>query len=175
MQKMAVLNRITDDGVTGLSDCIYTNEYIEAVVDKYADMLFSIEFMMLRNRSDVQDTIQDIFVKLIEKPRKFENDDHEKEFLIRTMLKLCKDHSKLQRFKKEIPLTDNLTYLLKEQDQLLLSVMTLPEKYRSVLIIFYYNDYSIAEIAKITGRRQATVGSQLQRPRGSHKVLLKRC
>lgn len=128
-------------------------------------MLFSIALMMLRNKSDAQDVTQNVFLKLIEKLHNFKNENHEKAFLIRVTLNLCKDRLRLKHFWREVPLSDNLSYSSKENNELLMSVMKLPIKYRSVLILFYYNDYSIAEIAKITGRRPATVGSQLQRAR----------
>lgn len=74
-----------------LNESVSNDDYIREVVDKYSDMLFKIAFLHMKSRSDAEDITQDVFLKLIEKTRYFESDEHLKAFLIRVTINLCKD------------------------------------------------------------------------------------
>ena len=146
--------------------------YIQEVVDRYSDMLVRITFIHMKNRNDAEDVAQEIFLKLIEKPRIFESREHEKAWLIRTAVNLCKDRLKSSWFRKRVELTDDYSCTTPEKNQVLSSVMELPVKYRSIVLLFYYEGYSIPEISKILHLKESTVGSQLYRARNMLKIKL---
>jgi RNA polymerase sigma-70 factor (ECF subfamily) len=148
-----------------LNESLRTNDDIQKAVDKYADMLIRIAFLNLKNMSDAEDLAQDVFLKLIEHSPNFESEEHEKAWLIRITINLCKDRLKSAWFRKSVPLDDSLCFMAPEKSETLLSIMELPVKYRNVIMLFYYENYPIKEIAEITGMKDVTIGSQLQRAR----------
>lgn len=148
-----------------MNESLRTNDDIQKAVDKYADMLIRIAFLNLKNMSDAEDLAQDVFLKLIEHSPNFESEEHEKAWLIRITINLCKDRLKSAWFRKSVPLDDSLCFMAPEKSETLLSIMELPVKYRNVIMLFYYENYPIKEIAEITGMKDVTIGSQLQRAR----------
>lgn len=155
-----------------LNESLYTEEYIIEIVKKYSDMLVRISFFYMKIRSDAEDVVQDVFFKLIENPRKFESYEHEKAWLIRTTINLCKDRLKLYWFRKRTRLNDDHSYTTPEKSEVISTIMELPLKYRSIVLLFYYEGYSISEISKILHLKESTVGSQLHRARKMLKIKL---
>ena len=155
-----------------MNEALHSYEYIHRVVDKYSDMLFRITLLHLKNRSDAEDAAQDVFFKLIERQRVFESDEHEKAWLIRVAINICKDRLKAAWFRKTGFFEENLYSTTQEKHEILSSVLELPVKYRSIVLLFYYENYTIAEIAKIIGKKETTIGSQLHRARKLLKIKL---
>ncbi len=155
-----------------MHEALHTNDYLQRVVDKYSDMLFRITLLHLKNKSDAEDAAQDVFFKLVEKEHIFESDEHEKAWLIRVAINVCKDRLKSAWFKKTVVFEENLYNTTPEKKEVLSSVLELPVKYRSIVLLFYYENYSIAEIARIIGKKEATIGSQLHRARKLLKIKL---
>jgi RNA polymerase sigma-70 factor (ECF subfamily) len=127
----------------------------------------------MKNKSDAEDITQEIFLKLIEKPRTFESSEHEKAWLIRVAVNLCKDRLKMSWFRKTVKLDECIYGTTPEKREILYAVMKLPVKYRSIIFMFYYENYSIKEIAEIMGIKEGTVGSRLHRARNLLKNKLK--
>ena len=152
-----------------------TKEYIEKIIDKYSDMLIRITFIQMKNMSDAEDVSQDVFLKLIEKPRHFESEEHEKAWLIRVAINLCKDRKKTAwlRKNKAMLLQDNICNITEEKSDILEAIMDLPTKYRSIVLLFYYEGYSIKEISNLVDVKESTVASQLHRARELLKTKLK--
>lgn len=155
-----------------MHEALHTNDYLQRVVDKYSDMLFRITLLHLKNKSDAEDAAQDVFFKLVEKEHIFESDEHEKAWLIRVAINVCKDRLKSAWFRKTVVFEENLYNTTPEKKEVLSSVLELPVKYRSIVLLFYYENYSIAEIARIIGKKEATIGSQLHRARKLLKIKL---
>ncbi len=155
-----------------MHEALHTNDYLQRVVDKYSDMLFRITLLHLKNKSDAEDAAQDVFFKLVEKEHIFESDEYEKAWLIRVAINVCKDRLKSAWFRKTVVFEENLYNTTPEKQEVLSSVLELPVKYRSIVLLFYYENYSIAEIAKIIGKKEATIGSQLHRARKLLKIKL---
>lgn len=135
--------------------------------EKYADMLYRIAFLYLNNKSEAEDVLQDIFIKLLYKSPSFNGDEHEKAWLIRVTQNKCKDILRSAKHKKsELP--DNLSSDDENEERLLsvrLSIMRLPEKYKTVVFLYYYEGYSIGEIAKILHISNSAVKMRLKRSR----------
>lgn len=142
--------------------------------DKYKNTVYSVIFSYVRNKDDAMDLMQEVFIKLLSCGNEFDNDEHLKAWLIRVSTNLCKNFFRdSNRYSdEEIP---ELPYFDKydEGDSLLSHVMKLPQKYRVPMHLFYYEDYSVREIADSLGLPEATVRIQLKRGRDKLKKKLK--
>ena len=123
---------------------------------------------------DAEDIAQDVFLELIRRKPAFTDNNHEKAWLLRTAVNKCKNHLKSGWVSKTVPLEDNLSdSALQTEDSglddtkraVLEAVNSLPEKYRTVIHLFYYSGLSIQEIAAAKHISSATVGTQLARGR----------
>lgn len=150
-----------------------TDEYIEHVLDKYSTMLIKLAFTYVKNSSDAEDIVQDVFVKLIKNNKGFVSEDHEKAWLLRVTINTCKNHLKSSYYRLSMPLDENLSYNPKEPNGILEAVLKLPAKYRTVIHLHYYEDYSIDELAKLLHKNPSTIGTWLSRGRGLLKTTLK--
>jgi RNA polymerase sigma-70 factor (ECF subfamily) len=156
-------------GVIKMDYSFGTDEYIQHVLDNYSTMLIKLAFTYVKNRADAEDMIQDVFVSLMKRNSGFENEEHEKAWLIRVTINKCKNHLKSSPNRLHVPLDEEISYLPEEQSEVLSIVLSLPVKYRTVLHLFYYENYSMNEIAKMLAKRPATIGTWLSRGR----ILLK--
>ena len=139
---------------------------IENIVRTYGNTLYRLCFVMLGNESDAEDAVQESFIKYLQKAPSFENTEHEKGWLITVATNQCKD---ILRFRKRHPQTDleNLreTPQLSSDSGILEALMTLPEKFRFVLTLYYVEEYRIEDIAKMIGRTPSAVKMRLQKGR----------
>lgn len=146
---------------------IMNKELFFEKLQKYKNTVFRIAYSYCKNKSDAEDISQDVFLKFYTASPSFDNEAEEKAWLIRVTINKCKDllksswHSK--RCDKE-EITE--TYTMNEaQSELLEIVLSLPDKYKIVIHLYYYEQYTINEIAKITGKKPSTIQTQLQRGR----------
>lgn len=133
----------------------------------YADMVRRICFMHLKNRSDVEDVFQDVFLKYALHKAPFINDAHEKAWFARVAINSCKDILKSFWKRKVYSLNDtditNLT-IADEQEYVIDAVLRLkPQKYRDVIYLYYYEGYKASEIASIMGQKENTVYTWINR------------
>lgn len=123
--------------------------------------------MFMKSKSDAEDAVQDTFIKLMKSDMSFENENHEKAWLIVTASNLCKNNLR-HWFKKK---RNSFEYIgvLKYEDshdfEVLDEVLALPDKYKTVIYMYYYEGYSTVEIAKNLDIGESTVRSQLLRGR----------
>jgi RNA polymerase sigma-70 factor, ECF subfamily len=155
-----------------LSKSLRTDDFINRVVERYSDMLVRISFTYLKNLSGAEDVAQEVFLKLLEKRPAFENDEHEKAWLIRVAINQCKNQLKTAWFRKTTPFDDSIDLTTPEEIEVIGAVLELPPKYRCIIQFFYYEEYSIAEIAAVLGQKVSTTGSQLHRARKLLKAKL---
>jgi len=150
-----------------------TKNYIHYLIEKYSDMLIRISYSYMKNLSDAEDITQDVFIKFLEKRPEFENIEHEKAWLLRIAINLSKDKLKSAYFKNTAPLEGDFIDTNQKDDETIQAVLSLPLKYRSIVLLYYYEDYSISEISNILNIKESTIGSQLSRGRKLLKSILK--
>ncbi|WFR59033.1 sigma-70 family RNA polymerase sigma factor [Anaerocolumna sp. AGMB13025] len=148
------------------------------LAEKYKDTVFRIALNYSGNYYDADDIVQDVFMKLYLTNKKFASDDHAKYWLIRVTINTCKDLLKSSWKTKnvvldDIAVTQTPTFEKREQEDLYLTVMGLPEKYRTVLYLFYYEDFSVKEIAKMLKVKESAVTTRLSRGRNLLKEVFK--
>lgn len=148
------------------------DEYITGLVKKHSKSMLKAAYAVVKNRDDAEDAVQEAFIKLIKKQPAFNDEEHEKAWLLRVTINLSKDMLKASNRKNE-PVTNDFIYIQQEQDKVLPYVMKLEEKYRTVIHLYYYEGYSIKEIASILSLPVATVGTRLRRGKAKLKNILK--
>ena len=143
-----------------------TDSCVSEIISKYADLVFRLCIVYLKNEADAEDAFQDIFIKLFEKNPKFNDEEHIKAWLIKCTTNHCKNilGSYWNRFRVSM---DNIVLPIedKEDNELVRFVMKLPFKYKSVIYLYYYEGYNSLEISKILNLKEATVRTQLKRGR----------
>lgn len=150
------------------------NEF-EAKYNEYGNMLYKIAFLYLGDVSDTEDVLQDVFTRYLCGKYKFKNAEHEKAWFIRVTQNKCLDYLKKSGRKSQsiddIPVTAIYKNNDMEQD-VVSKVIALPDKYKSAIILFYYNDYTVEEISKTLKISKSAVKKRLQRGRDILKLEL---
>ena len=149
-----------------------SDEYIEQLVKTHSDSMLRAAYALLKNRDDAEDAVQEAFMKLMEKEPHFKDSEHAKAWLLRVTINLSKNMLKSQSRKNKSETETEASYTEKESDGVLYCVMKLEENYRAVIHLYYYEGYSIKEIASILGLPSATVGTRLKRGRAKLKKML---
>ncbi len=142
------------------------NEKINVTLKKYSNMIRRICFLYLKSSVDVDDIFQEVFLKLLQKKTPFKSDEHEKAWLIRVTINKCKDVYK-SFWRKNIDSIENidLPFEDKMESDLFQIVLTLPEKYKDVIYLYYYEGYTVPEIANLLNKNENTIYSHLHRAR----------
>ena len=144
-------------------------------VEQYADMIRRICFLHLKNQQDTEDIFQTVFLKYILYSGAFESPEHEKAWLIRVTINACKDFLKSLWRHATTPLeilSEEAALVSDTHHELLELVLALPPKYKDVIYLFYYEEYTAVEIAKILGKKENTIYSLMSRGRALLKVKL---
>ena len=154
------------------------------IIDKYADMVYRIAVNETGNREDAEDIFQEVFLRLVRYRDRIANEEHLKAWLIRVTINCAKKQKgsfwnrKVDSMEKSAQeqsdeRTANAYETVENADSpVLLAVRELPEKYRSVVYLFYYEEMSIAQIGKLLGEKESTVKSRLYRAREILKMKL---
>ena len=141
-------------------------EYFEAVYERYANDLYRLCLVYLKKREDAEEAVTDAFIRLMERKPEFENKAHEKAWLMKTAVNICKNMHKSAWFRNVIPNDDVLAYMTTpEEISIMEDVLSLPPKYRVIIYMHYYQGYKTAEIASMLNMNESTVLSRLSRGR----------
>lgn len=139
---------------------------LDELLEVYGDMVYRVALQNMGNIADAQDVAQDVFLRILKKQPQFTSKTHEKAWILRVTINICKDYWKYQRLRTTVELKDNLADSKETADfGLLYVVMQLPEKYRNVIYLFYYEELSVAMIADILQKKEATILTWLHRAR----------
>jgi len=141
------------------------------VVEKYSDMVVRIAYQNLKNQADDEDVTQEVFIKLLKQPD-FNDEEHLKAWLIRVTINQCKDLRKSAWFRKRQPLDEQWKPRGEKQLGILDEIWKLPKDDRNVIYLYYYENYTVPEIARILGKNENTISSRLTRARKKLKIIL---
>lgn len=144
-------------------------------IEQYADTIRRICFVYLKNHHDTEDIFQEVFLKYALRVEPFDSDAHTKAWFIRITINACKDTLK-SYFSRKVSsleeLTDEPSYLPDDSRDILQAVIRLPENYRLVIYMFYYEGYSGVEIARLLHKKENTIYTWLARAKSQLKELL---
>lgn len=148
---------------------------VNRAIERYSDMVRRICLIHLQNSADTEDIFQTVFLKYVLRSMPFENEEHEKAWLIRVTVNACKD---LRRsfFKSRTVSLDALLEVpapsRQDHREVLEAVLSLPTKYKDVVYLHYYERYTAEEIGEILGKKTNTVYTLLTRARALLKEKL---
>ena len=143
-----------------------STEDVNRVMEAYADMVRRICFVHLKNRHDTEDVFQNVYMKYLLYESTFESAEHEKAWFVRVTINACTDWLRALSRRKWVSLdvlAEESVVLDNPSKEVLEAVLKLPEKYRDVIYLFYYEGYSAVQIAKILGKKENTIYTWLSR------------
>lgn len=151
-----------------------TDDCIEEIINKYSSMVYRIALTQVRSNSDADDIFQEVFFRYFKTKTTFNNEEHQKAWLINVTLKCCKKFWSSSWKKKTIPLDNELSVEMSlEESTVYYAILELPIKYRTVIFLFYFEDMSVDEIHQTLGIKHSTIRTQLTRGRTLLKEKLK--
>ncbi len=139
---------------------------IEAIYNRQVSTVYRVCYSYLGNRADAEDATQNVFLRLLRSGASFESGEHEKAWLIRVSANLCKDVLKAS-VRKNVPLDAIPEPEAKPQeyDATLDIVLSLDEKYKDVVYLYYYEGWSTDQISGALGKPPSTIRSYLSEAR----------
>lgn len=141
---------------------------LEELIEAYQKSLYAAAFNICRNTDDANDVVQDTFIQYYTTKKQFQDEEHLKAWLLRVAINRAKDisHSFWKKNRLSIEdYADAVPFESREETGLFEAVMRLPEKYREVIHLYYYEDLSIKETARILRITEGSVKMRLSRGR----------
>lgn len=139
---------------------------VNLAIEEYSDTIYRICMLHLKNHADTEDIFQTVFLKYTVSTVTFESKEHEKAWFIRVTVNACKDLIK-SFFRSRTVSFDELpeqSAVLEAEDRSVLeAVLSLPQKYKDVVYLHYYEGYTAPEIGRILGKKVNTVYTLLNR------------
>lgn len=153
---------------------VRTNGELIEIYNRQVDTVYRLCFSFMKNHADAEDLTQETFLRLLSSGKTFENEKHEKAWLIVTASNLCKDAlKKWWRRWENIEDYQDLASQEQSPDYALYgAILKLKPDYKTAVYMFYYEGYTTAEIAKYLRCPESTVRSRLKRARDQlHSML----
>ena len=147
---------------------------LEELIYTYSDYLYRIAYSYVKDEQAAEEVVQDVFFKFYKTSSRFENKAHIKTYLTRMIINRCYDYLRSWKHKKntifevihqKIKGVDLETIEQEEETFIWQSILLLPVKYRETIILYYYEELSIKEIAELLQTPESTIKSRLQRGR----------
>ena len=153
-----------------------SDEEVEQTIIEYSDLLYKICFLILKDDSDVQDVLQETFIKYMTKSPDLESEDHKKAWLIKVSQNKCKEFLRFHKRHVAVPLeeveesfsvTDGMDT---DTSNILSLIWNLKYKLKSVVILYYIEGYKVNEVARILGISESAVKKRLERARKELRI-----
>ena len=155
------------------ADKFISEEWILEKYNLYKNMLFQIAFSYLGNKHDCEDVIHDVFIKLCYYAPQFKDEEHEKSWIIRVTINLCKNYMKSFWNRKKVAIDGLEEYFSYDEEiEIMSDIINLPDKYKSVILLHYISGYKISEISEILEITESAVKMRLKRAKEKLKVEL---
>ena len=145
-----------------------SEEEVNRTIERYSDTVKRLCFVHLKNDADTEDIFQNVFLKYVLSPVVFENSEHEKAWFIRVTINACKDLLKSFFRSRAVSLDEVVEQAgpaNDERSEVMHAVLKLPEKYRRVVYLHYFEGYTAPQIGDILGKNVNTVYTLMTRAR----------
>ena len=149
---------------------------VQELAASYQGSLFAAAFNICKNAQDAEDVVQDTFVQYYTSKKEFESEQHIRAWLMRVAVNKAKNINRTFWRRNKISIEDYMETLVFETpaaETLFETVMQLPDKYRIVIHLYYYEEYAVREIAQILKLSESNVKIRLSRGRAMLKETLK--
>lgn len=167
-----------------ISSELSKEERLEWLMNEYGKNVARLAFTYTKQKQLSEDIAQEVFIKCYEHLSNFRNESSYKTWIYRITVNLCKDKLRSWAY-RNIVLTDFFmktkstnkspeTELIGLENKQLLSgkILSLPVKYREVIILYYYEEMSYSQISELLNISLQTIKSRLHRARLLLKKLL---
>ena len=171
-----------------------TDDELTDVYQRYHDMVYRIALVQTKQQSLAEDVQQDVFLALVKYSDRIRDEEHLKAWLIRVTQNACRKHFRSLWIRLTVSYDDQLAKddpestgssspelavadgdpESEEIEVVREAVEELPENYRSVIHLFYYEEMSVREIAGILGMTESSVKTKLSRGRDRLREIVKR-
>jgi RNA polymerase sigma-70 factor (ECF subfamily) len=153
------------------------SQAVEKALTLFGNDILRLAYSYLKSRHDAEDIVQETLIRMMQAQPVFENEKKEKSWLLQVASNLCKDVLRSADKKKSAAFPEGFDIAAEEENDsgnsdVMTAVLGLPEKYRSVIHLYYFEEYSTKEIAEIVGKNESTVRSLLKRGRDKLKKQL---
>lgn len=151
-----------------------TSKSFSTTYSLYGNMLFKISMVYLGNKEDAEEAMQEAFYKLLNKAPAFNDDEHEKAWLIKTTVNICKDMLRSAWHKRVSLKTEDVERYYENPTDLgvLKEIVNLPQKYKTVIHLHYVEDFSVKQISQMLDIKESAIKMRLQRGRQLLKLEL---
>lgn len=146
-----------------------SEQELSRVISLYSNTVKRLCMIHLKNHADTEDIFQTVFLKYATSSITFESDEHEKAWFIRVTINVCKDLLKSFFRNRTIPLDELLDQpeeIPVDYKYVLDAVLSLPQKYRDVVYLHYFEGYTAPQISRILGKNTNTIYTHLTRSKG---------
>lgn len=150
-----------------------TVEDTEKIIEQYSDMVYRLAFSRVGTRQDADDVYQEVFYRYLRKHPSFKSEEHRKAWLLRVTINCSNTFLTSSWRKRQTEFPEDMPFKEPKQQDLYVVLQQLPEKYRVVIHLFYYEELSVEEIGKILNRKPSTVRTQLTRAREMLRRIIK--
>ena len=144
---------------------------LEQTIEKYSDLIYRTNFLILRNPHDAEDVMQETFIKYMRTDVEFRDEEHKKAWLLKVSQNKCKDMLRFHKVHAYISYEEIQEYIISddfvdvEDIEEVIDIAKLSYKYKTVILIHYIEGYSVKETAEILGITETAVKSRLKRAR----------
>ena len=151
-----------------------TDDDIDTVIDRYSSMVYKIALTNMKSKFDAEDIFQEVFLRYMKNNRPFASEEHRKAWLIRVTVNCCKS-AYIAPWNDNVSLDDigEVADTFSDTDkEVYKEILKLPIDFKTVIILFYYEDMSVSEIAKTLKLTEGAVKMRLSRARNLLKLNL---
>lgn len=151
-----------------------TDATFERLARAHGDTVFRVAYHAMGNRMDAEDVSQTVLLKLYRWDKPFVSDDHAKHWLLRVTVNECRRLMRAPWRTRTLPLEDydGPAHTPDDHSDVLSAVMALEAKYRLCVYLYYYEGYSVGEVAKLLRAKESTIQTRLARAREKLKQTL---
>ncbi|TKI60052.1 sigma-70 family RNA polymerase sigma factor [Lysinibacillus mangiferihumi] len=156
------------------------DERFQSIVNENNDYLLKLSYLYVKDWNTAEDIVQEVFIKYWVKSEQFQAQASLRTYLTRMAINRCKDYLKSWRYRTQT-LTNIFTDIIRNKNQLILqdeklivaeAILSLPIKFREVIILYYYNELTIQKISNILNTSESTINYRLKKARERLKDLL---
>ena len=143
-----------------------SEQEVNRAIERHADTVRRLCMIHLKNYADTEDIFQTVFLKYVLSSVSFENEEHERAWFIRVTINACKDLLKNFFRSHTVSMEEVLEQPAEiEQDhrEVLEAVLSLPARYRDVVYLYYYEEYTAPQIGRILSKNVNTIYTLLNR------------
>ena len=151
---------------------------VEEAIRIHGNMVYRLALVQMKNKNEAEDVFQEVFLRLVKYKERIQGREHLKAWLLRVTVNCCKKQfdsafrKKTVSIDRDVQSTDSYEMDLPE-NLIYEAVLRLPADYRSTVHLFYYEQYSVSEIAEMLELSESAVKTRLYRSRGMLKEALK--